>query len=86
MIDDEGVVGPADGGFGWETWRNGEAGRLIRPNVILLEVTPKLGELLRSESRRSGSWTEIRVGDGGGNASSAGFLGTRARLGVPVGL
>jgi len=54
---------------------------------VVPELTPKLGELFLSDSLRSGSWTDTRVGEDG-NASSTAFLGvrTRLRLGDPDGL
>lgn len=62
--------------------RKGDDGRRIR----LFVETPRLGELLRSLWVRSGSRTEDRTGEGGGNASSSGFRGARTLLGDPEGL
>lgn len=47
---------------------------------------PRFGALLRSDSFRSGWKIDVRVGELGGKASSAGFLGARARLGDTDGL
>lgn len=64
--------------------RRGEDGR--RSRWGLLVETPRLGELLLSRWARSGSMTDDRTGDGGGNASSSGFRETRTLLGEPEGL
>lgn len=67
-----------------------ECARLRRGDEGLLSLgadspTPRFGALLLSVSFRSVSRTETRVGDEG-NDSSAGFRGTRTRLGDPDGL
>ena len=64
--------------------RSGEGGR--RSLGTLLVETPRIGELLRSGCLRSGSRTEVRTGEGGGNDSSRGFRGVRILLGEPEGL
>ena len=66
------------------TLRRGEDGRRSRWG-LLVEI-PKLGEVLPSRWVRSGSMTDDRTGDEGGNASSSGFRGTRTLLGEPDGL
>ena len=68
-----------------------ECARLRRGDDGLLSFpadspTPRFGALLLSESLRSVSRTETRVGDEGGNDSSTGFRGTRMRLGDTEGL
>lgn len=65
--------------------RRGEDGRRSRAGV-LVEV-PIMGEVLRfSPCLCSGSRTEVRMGEMGGKASSAGFRGIRTLLGDPEGL
>lgn len=61
----------------------GEAGLRTFGKLVKL---PKLGELLRSACRRSGSKTDVRTGEGGGKASSSGLRGVRTLLGEPEGL
>jgi hypothetical protein len=58
--------------------RNGEDGRRCRARA--LGMTARFGELFLSDRRRSGSRTEVRVGDVG-KASSTGFLGRRTLFG-----
>lgn len=81
---DEGVDGMAvrEPVLECDRFRRGEEGRRRRALVD----TPRLGELLLSLCRRSGSKTDDRTGEGGGKASSAGFRGVRTRLGEPDGL
>lgn len=63
----------------------GDDGRRSRAGV--LDEKPRIGELLRlSPCLRSGSSTDVRTGEIGGKASSAGFRGIRTRLGDPEGL
>ena len=65
--------------------RRGEDGRRSRAGVLV--EAPIMGELLRlSPCRCSGSRTDVRTGEMGGKASSAGFRGIRIRLGDPEGL
>lgn len=84
---DEGVEGKTERELvlGGAKLRSGDAGR--RRFMVLKEV-PRIGEVLLSPGvdRRSGSRTEVRTGDVGGNASSTGFRGVRTRLGDPDGL
>jgi hypothetical protein len=64
--------------------RKGDEGRRMRPE-LLLEI-PRPGELLLSVGVRSGSKTDERTGERGGNDSSSGFRGVRTLLGEPEGL
>lgn len=67
-------------------WQSGEDG-LRSFGADVADETPRLkfGELLLSDSLRSGSRTEIRVGEEG-KVSSIGLRGMRIRLGDPEGL
>lgn len=47
---------------------------------------PRIGELLRSTCLLSASSTEVRIGESGGKASSAGLRGVRFLLGDLAGL
>lgn len=58
--------------------RNGDDVRLIRGMLV---DDPRLGDVLRSIERRSGSNTEVRTGEVKGKPSSAGFRGVRTRWG-----
>lgn len=64
--------------------RRGEDGRRSRAGVLV--ETPMMGEVLRRSCICSGSRTEVRTGEIGGKASSAGFRGIRTLLGDPEGL
>lgn len=73
-----GRAGMTAGGTGSEAeLRSGDEGLRRRP--VLFVETPRMGELLPSWRGRwcSGSRTEERMGDSGGNASSRGFRGVR---------
>lgn len=66
--------------FAFETWQSGEEGRRRRGTGPRLVVAARLGELLRSQRRRSGSRTDMRVGEDGKD-SSTNLRGMRMRLG-----
>lgn len=69
----------------WAIWRSGDEGLLSLGTDVAERPRPRLGALLRSDSFRSGSWTDTRVGDEG-KASSTAFRGARIRFGDPEGL
>jgi len=94
--DEEGVVGSPGNRpeLEWDRFLSGDAGLRSRDDEGVMAPPPRsrLGDVLLlllllppSDTTRSWSRTEIRVGDEG-KASSTGFRGRRMRLGELTGL